>query len=319
MYLGIEIGGTKLQLGVGAGDGSNFVAFERRDIVASNGATGILEQIRAVGRELVARHGVSRVGFGFGGPVDYQRGVVRTSHQVAGWEGFPLGDWCHEHLGVPAVVGNDCDAAAVAEAHFGAGRGARTVFYVTVGTGVGGGLVIEGRLQGTDRPACAEIGHLRPGLDATDSHDTVESRASGRGLETAARALLAGSGVSRPDRDDLLARCGNDLEKLTGRMLAEAAAAGNATARSVIADGARALGWAIAQVSTIVAPAVVIVGGGVSLMDESLFLEPVRREFGRYIFPPLKDAVRIEPAALGEAVVVHGALALARQNDQAGV
>ena len=120
MYLGIEIGGTKLQLGLGDGSGSELAALERCDVDARRGAAGILEQIESVAAGLLQKHDIQRIGIGFGGPVDSAAGVVTKSHQIAGWEGFPVVRWCRESLGKPAVLGNDCDSAALAEAQFGA-------------------------------------------------------------------------------------------------------------------------------------------------------------------------------------------------------
>src|SRR5580700_8723591 len=182
MFLGIEIGGTKLQLGVGTGTGPPFAGFRRLDVDAGRGAHGIREQIAQTGRELLAEFPIRAIGFGFGGPINAAAGIVTTSHQVEGWDNFPLAEWCTKTFGVPTYLGNDCDMAALAEARFGAGRGKRSVFYVTVGTGVGGGLVLDGSLYGSRRPAIAEIGHMRPGLDATESNQTVESLASGPGI-----------------------------------------------------------------------------------------------------------------------------------------
>lgn len=316
MYLGIEIGGTKLQLGVGRGDGSEFVAFERRTVDIARGAEGIREQIRLVGRELVKAHGVTRVGYGFGGPIHGARGLVQKSHQVAGWDNFPLVEWTERELGVPARLGNDCDMAALAEACFGGGRSARSVFYVTVGTGIGGGLVFDRRVHGPDRPAAAEIGHLRPGLEAADPSKTVESLAAGPGISLATRTRLTdllNTGERSDEVNDLLSRCGRNLDALATKEVGEAAVAGNRLAREQYAAAMRMLGWAIAQVITLVAPEVVIVGGGVSLVGEEVFFAPLRDAVREYVFPPLADSYRLLPAALGESVVVHGALALARQ------
>ena len=145
MYLGIEIGGTKLQLGVGRGDGK-LIALERAEIERSQGASAIRDRIQAIARTLAAKYPLTAVGIGFGGPIDTTRGRTITSHQVAGWEDFPLVEWIADKLSLPAVLGNDADVAALAEAKYGAGRGANPVFYVTVGTGVGGGLIIDGRI-----------------------------------------------------------------------------------------------------------------------------------------------------------------------------
>jgi len=330
MILGIEIGGTKLQLGVGNGDNAQFEAFERYDVIPDQGAEGILQQIRNSAQGLMQRFDIQRVGFGFGGPVDGTTGRVITSHQIDGWSGIPLVDWVQQNLNMPAVLGNDCDCAALAEARFGAGKGHRTVFYVTVGTGVGGGLVIDGRVHGTHRPSAAEIGHLRPGLIADDPGATVESVASGWGIAATARACLLHTRersqdrlfpYGRPvlnavDRRDLLDRCGEDAESPTTVMIGAAAAAGNKGARAILRTGTDTLGWAIAQMMSLVAPDIVVVGGGVSLLGDELFLDPLRDAVGRYLFPPLEGAYRLASPQLGEKVVVHGAVTLGAQGRQ---
>ncbi len=336
MYLGIEIGGTKLQLGVGAGD-AELAELRRLDIDAERGAAGILRQIEQAASELIARYAVSAVGIGFGGPVDSGAGRVIKSHQVDGWEDVQLASWCRRVLGVPTTLGNDCDSAALAEAVYGAGRGRRSVFYVTAGTGVGGGYVVHGRIQGTGRPAMAEIGHLRPGLQAERPDMTVESLASGWGIAAAAKARISGDvslplsrilettmghgpgrarildrqDIDREFRGDLLQRCGGDLDQLTAKAVGQAAMDGNLLALDVVRHATDVLGWAIAQVITLLAPEVVIVGGGVSLMGETLFFAPLREAVARYVFPPLAEAYELVPAALGESVVVYGAIALA--------
>jgi len=339
MYLGIEIGGTKLQLGVGDGRGGELVELRRHDVDTSRGAAGILEQIDRTALALIQKYPLERIGVGFGGPVDAAAGTAITSHQVAGWDGFPLGSWCRETLGRAATIGNDCDAAALAEARFGAGRGAGSVLYVTVGTGIGGGLVLGGRLHGGGRPAAAEIGHLRPGLAADRREMTVESLSSGPAIAAAAIARMMGH-VSRPlaavrpsearpsrqqvrqrladvedaeqkDHDDLIQRAGGDAERVTAKIVAEAATGGNELARQVLDHACQALGWAIAQAITLIAPETIVVGGGVSLSGENLFFTPLRDAVSRYVFPPLAGSYQIVPARLGELAVVYGALALA--------
>ena len=310
-FLGIEIGGTKLQLGVGTGDGPPFTAFRRLDVDAARGAAGIRQQIEQAGREFLQEAPFQAVGFGFGGPINGPAGIVTTSHQIEGWDNFPLSEWCSKTLGVPTYLGNDCDMAALAEARFGGGRGKRSVFYVTVGTGVGGGLVLDGALFGSDRPAIAEIGHLRPGLEATEPTQTIESIASGRGIEAGIREVLAKSPANDRHAASLLEICNRDPRHLTGKLVADAAATGNPLARRVIDRACQALGWGIAQVITLLAVEVVIVGGGVSLAGEAVFFAPLRRHVHQYVFPPLRSSYEIVSAQLGEEVVVHGAVAMA--------
>ena len=333
MFLGIEIGGTKLQLAVGSGDGSPPKQLERRAVDAQRGAAGILAQIQTVASDLLQDHPVRRIGIGFGGPVDAQNGRVIKSHQIPGWDNVDLSAWCQTRLGMEARIDNDCNVAALAEAQFGAGCGRPVVFYITVGTGVGGGMVVDGQLFGSRHLAVAEIGHLRPNLNLSDDSATVESLASGWGIVNSARRLVERHDQSSGVRSEtglvvpgvspwetqitaeharqLADSCASDFHMLTAEMVAQAAASGNCVARCALDWAARSLGWAIGQVVTIVAADVVVIGGGVSQMDASLFFEPVRQFTDRFVFPPLRGSFDIMPAALGDEVVLHGALSLA--------
>jgi len=317
MFLGIEIGGTKLQLGVGRGDGRPLVALERFAVDPSQGAEAIRRQIAAAGGLLLREHPVRGMGIGFGGPVDSARGCPVTSFHVRGWDSFPIVEWCRNTFGLPVVLANDADTAGLAEARFGAGRGRRVVFYVTVGSGIGGGLFIDGRPYLGGCGIASELGHLRPGLHARRRDQTVEAVASGWGIANNARASLASSGDCSVDRDaaELLSLCGGDPSRLDARMIAAAAAKGNELAQDALRDGCRTLGWAIAQVISLLGPNAVVIGGGVSLIGEELFFAPLRREVARYVYGPLSNAYSMLAAALGEEVVVHGALALAREAD----
>jgi glucokinase len=339
MLLGIEIGGTKLQLGVGPGTGPPLVELERRDVQPERGAKPIRRQIVELARPLIERHGITGIGIGFGGPVDAGTGRTITSHQVKGWKGFPLRDWCCETFGLPTVVANDSDSAGLAEARLGAGQGHRVVFYTNVGSGIGGALVIDGQLYRGSSGVASELGHLRPGLQSDRPDQTLESIASGFGITAAVQARLTGQvshrmeslrGGARPtepedvrrrliereeadekDAADLLERCDGKVDRLTTREIAEAALAGNRLAREVFNHACQAFGWAVAQMVTLIAPNVVVVGGGVSLVGDELLFVPLRNHVRRYVFPPLDGTFDIVPAELGEEVVVHGALALA--------
>ena len=309
MHLGIEIGGTKLQLGIGLPTQATLTTLERLDINASAGAEGILQQIAKTAPAMIERFGVKKVGIGFGGPLDSTTGVITTSHQVAGWDQFPLGDWCQQKLGLPASLGNDCDVATLAEAALGAGKGARSVFYVTVGTGVGGGFVVAGNAPAAGRPAAAEIGHLRPGPLATSTSETVESIASGWGIVDRTRRKIQEAKPENLEQvADLLARCQDQPDNLTGQHVASAAGEGNPLAAGILAHAIRVLGWAVAQVITLQAPEVIVVGGGVSLIGEKEFFEPLREAVAQYVFSPLRGSYQVLPAALGELAVVHGAI-----------
>jgi glucokinase len=308
MFLGIEIGGTKLQLGLGRGDGV-IDALWRGTVNPAEGGDGIRRQIVAAVPELLAGAKVDRsalrgVGIGFGGPVDDATRTVIKSNQIAGWDGFPLADWVGDLTDVPAVLGNDADVAGLAEALFGAGKGVSPIFYITVGTGVGGGLIIDGEIyRGVGRGA-AEVGHLKVGMD---SIELVEDLASGRGIE---RTVVLES-LQSMDRDALIRQSAG--QTVTAKMTAEAARAGNRHASWAIEQALIALARGICNVIALLCPRRIVIGGGVSLMGEDMFFEPLRRLVRESVFEPFRELTDIVPAELGEEVVVHGALALVQR------
>ena len=310
MLLGIEIGGTKLQLAVGPGGGAPLSELRRLVVNPADGAEGVLRQIGQCGEELLAQHSVKAVGVGFGGPIDVASGATITSHQVEGWNQFPLVDWCRDTFGLPAALVNDSDAAGLAEARFGAGRGGRIVFYSNVGSGIGGALVIDGELFCGGSGVASELGHLRPGLHCNLPDQTLESMASGWAIAAAARSRVA-EWPESVDARDLRGRCEGQVRSLTTKHVAEAALAGNELARGVFEEACEAYGWGLAQMITLLAPNVVVLGGGVSLVGEGLFLNPVRASVDRFVFPPHQGTFEIRLARLGEEVVLHGAMAMA--------
>jgi glucokinase len=309
--LGIEIGGTKLQLGVRDENDAELTALERVSVSSDWGPEEIRSAIVEAGRELKKRHEFERVGIGFGGPIDAATGAIVKSHQVPGWEGFPIRAWAEREFGVPAAVGNDSDLAGLAEAAFGAGRGQRVVYYTNCGSGIGGALVIDGSLYSGGRGIAVEPGHLRPGLACESEEATVEAIASGWGITRQVQAALREpADPTRHDVSELLEACGGDPRRLTTKRIAVAALGGNQIAKAAFERAAEVFGWAVAQAVTLFAPNVVVLGGGVPMADDSLFLDPVRRHVNRYVFPTFRGRFQILRARLGEEMVVHGAIAL---------
>jgi glucokinase len=318
VFLGIEIGGTKLQLGIGPDDGK-LRALWRGAVDVPAGPEGIRRQITAAVPELLAQAGVERrqlrgVGIGFGGPVDDATHTVVKSHQIEGWDNFPLADWVSGAVGLPAVLGNDADVAGLAEALHGAGKGYSPIFYITIGSGIGGGFIINGEIyRGCGRGA-AEIGHLRfaysqnqaPGIKSCSPMPlTVEQMASGFGIANRARRA--------PPGDELILRCDGEEDRITGAMVAEAAQDGDPLSRELLGSAWDCLADAVCHVIALLCPRRIVIGGGVALMGEKLLFEPLRRLVAERVFRPFAGLTDIVPAALGEEVVVHGALALARR------
>jgi glucokinase len=293
-YLGIEIGGTKLQLGVGA-DGGVLAGLWRGTVDTAAGPEGIRRQITQAVPELLAKANIDRsrlkgVGVGFGGPVDDATRTVIKSHQIEGWDGFPLADWVSEVVGLPAALGNDADVAGLAEALHGVGKGLSPIFYITIGSGIGGGFIIDGEIHRGVGKGAAEIGHLI--VDSSiDGPVILEKAASGWAIESRARQ------VYKTERSAV--------------WVAEAARQGDGDAMKILSDAWDHLADAIRHVVVLLCPRRIVIGGGVSLMGEDLLFEPLRRKVAERVFKPFAGLTDIVPAALGEEVVVHGAIALA--------
>lgn len=297
MYLAIEIGGTKLQAAVGDGNGT-IVKSARVAAQPKAGREGICNQIERLAVDLLNQPGVAgqkitACGIGFGGPVDSKHGIVLKSHQVSGWDDFPIVEWFRERFKMPTALGNDSDMAGWAEALFGAGKGFSPIVYMNIGSGIGGAFVIDGKLYSGQGLGSTEIGHLRIAPDGPGKPwRTLESLCSGWALAEQAKSI---AGLSSD------ANAGD---------LAKAATAGNLEAQKVWSTAIERLGVAIANVITLLHPERVVLGGGVALIGDSL-LHPLRTAVRLQAFAPFRDTVEIVPAALGEEVVLYGALKLA--------
>ena len=182
--LGIEIGGTKLQIVTGDVD-AKILQRHRLIVDRAQGGEGIRKQIETTLAKILAQTKIDAVGVGFGGPVDWQTRKICKSHHIEGWTDFELGPWLAGLTHAPVFVDNDANVAALGEAFHGAGRGVNPVFYVTLGSGVGGGLVADGRIYHGAKPGESEIGHVR--LDR--SGVILESRCSGWSVDARIRAL----------------------------------------------------------------------------------------------------------------------------------
>jgi glucokinase len=316
MLIGIEIGGTKLQLGLGAGDGA-IVGLWRGAVDPAGGGASIRQQILVAVGELLRSAGVpparlKAVGVGFGGPVDDATGHVITSHQISGWDDFPLRQWLSEAMQVPVFVGNDADVAGLAEALYGAGQGLSPLFYITIGSGIGGGFIVDGSIYRASGKGAAEIGHMRV-LDSRYRSGPVMSRledvASGWGIARHTRHLLAdGEG-----RGSLLWKLAEgDLARVTAELIGDAASQGDSFSRTRLSEALAGLAEAVCAVVALLCPRRIVIGGGVSLLGKALFFDPLQEMVAERVFKPFAGLTDIVPAALGEAVVVHGALALAK-------
>ncbi|PAW87738.1 MAG: sugar kinase [Pedosphaera sp. Tous-C6FEB] len=299
-YLGIEIGGTKLQLV--AGDAEARVTERRRFTVdKARGGAGIREQIQAALPELMQTAKPAAMGVGFGGPVDSATGQICCSHQIEGWSEFPLGEWLRGLSGLPVTVDNDANTAALGEALRGAGRGSNPVFYVTLGSGVGGGLVVDGRIYHGAKPGEAEIGHVR--LDK--SGVIVEQRCAGWAVDRRIREAC------QREPGSPLARLTAGVDRGEARALVPALAQGDALAQRILDEVADDLAFGLSHVTQLMHPEVIVLGGGLAMVGEPL-RAAVASALKRYVMEAFAPGPQVAMAGLGEDAVPVGALLLAQ-------
>jgi glucokinase len=300
LYLGIEIGGSKLPIVLGD-DSAHVVQRWRLTVDPKQGGAGIREQIKATLSELASFAVLRGVGVGFGGPVDWRTGQIRCSHQVQGWADFQLRDWLRELTKVPVRVDNDANTASLGEALHGAGRGFNPVFYVTLGSGVGGGLTVDSRIYHGAIPGEAEIGHVR--LDRRGA--IVESRCSGWAVDRKVRALVK----QKPDSS--LARLVGEAKRAQAKSLGTALAQADPDAVRILETTVEDLAFGLSHVVHLLHPEVIVIGGGLSLLGEPL-RSAVAQALPKFIMDAFAPGPQVVLAALGEDAVPVGALELAR-------
>ena len=278
--LAIDIGGTKFSMALF--DGDRMVERESRETSRDGGARWMLEQIREIGTNWKCGHPVAVCGVGFGGPVDYAKQQVYLSTHVGGWDNFNLTEWLKETFKVPVLMDNDANVGAIGEGVHGAGRGFRPLFYMTLSTGIGGGiLTADGVFRGADSYA-GEIGHLN-----IDPH----------GPE-----CLCGS---RGCFERMC--CGLWMERDYGKTARELMTDPEFVALYVVRL-ARGLKAAIMLLN----PARIVIGGGISKAGEKLF-GPLREELGCQLTAWSRARIDVVPAALGDDSVLYGALEMAKE------
>ncbi len=316
--LGIDIGGTKVAGGAVAPDGTVLAGARRA--TPGRSVSGTEDAIVAVVEELAAAcdGAVAGVGIGAAGWFDRDGTTVLFSPHLA-WRGTTLRHGLAARLPWPLWVGNDADAAAWAEYRFGAARGADLALVVTLGTGIGGGIVLGGRLWRGSHGVAGEWGHVRVVPDGRPcpcgNRGCWEQYASGTALGQAAREVAR---TGDPSAAALLGRVAGEPEALTGEVVAAAAAAGDPLAGRLIAEVGTWLGQGIADLAAVLDPEVVVVGGGVSLLGE-LLLAPARDRLDRALpGRGFRPGPRLVLAELGPRAGLVGAADLARQVVGAG-
>jgi len=299
--IGIEIGGTKLQL-VTASLSCDILQSIRYTIQAEDGAEAIREQIQRGLQELKATEHAIAIGVGFGGPVNPDTGIIATSHQVEGWSRFPLKEWLQQMINKPVVVDNDANVAALAEACYGKGKGHSRVFYMTIGSGIGGGMVIDGSIYHGCLPGEAEVGHLR--LDKKGT--TLESKCSGWALNKKIRNYI------NHHPDSVFAQLSLNHTGPEATLLQPALAQSDEAAAKIVSELTDDMAFALSHVVHLFHPHILVLGGGLSFLGDRLS-KPVSQQLPRYVMQAFHPVPFVEIGTLGEQAVTLGAVELARK------
>jgi len=308
-WIGIDIGGTNIKLAV-VGESGRVLDRGVIETVAPEGPAAAFTRIHAAAAALSRGREISGVGVACAGLIDVEKGLLRSSPNLASWEGAPLRRIAKRHFSLPISVDNDANSAAWGEVCAGGRKGASDLVFITLGTGVGGGIVAGGRLVRGVSNYAGEVGHTT--VDPAGprcrcgNRGCLEAIAGSYGMIRRARALAR----ERPGRY-LSKWIERDRRKLTPALIAEAARKGDGAARRVLRETGEALGTAIASLVNLLNPEAVIIGGGVSEAFD-LLSPHVHRVVERRAFPEPAAQVRIERSQLGNDASVIGAAMFAR-------
>ena len=313
--VGVDIGGTNIVVGTVSEDGSQVLGVRSVPTQSEEGPQAVIgriaRQVQASMGEAEKSGGVRRdsimgVGIGAPGPLDRERGLVLLTPNL-GWRNLPLRDLVSEAVGLPATLDNDANCAVYGEWWVGAARGAKYVVGLTIGTGIGDGIVLDGEIYHGTSDVAGEIGHTT--IDSTGrlckcgNYGCLEAYASGPAIAArAVEGIVSGVDTHLPDY------VGGDLTKITAQTVYEAAYANDDFALEVVRDTAKFLGAGVGNLVNIFNPDVIVIAGGVTMAGDRLFV-PLRAEVKRRAFEPAVARCSIVPGALPGTAGVIGAAA----------
>ncbi|HIC88590.1 MAG TPA: ROK family protein [Anaerolineae bacterium] len=308
--VGIDLGATKTALGLVDSEG-NIIARHRMPTNARDGpevvADRIADYFQKLAREVPMGQRLAAAGVCSPGPLDHETGVILDPPNLTGWRNVPLREMLQMRLDVPVVLEHDAKAAAVGEFYYGAGRGEQSLVYIVVGTGIGGGIILDGQIYRGMHNSAGEMGHItidRQGeVCSCGSRGCVETYAGGPWLARRYQRAL--------ERADAAHRLRAE-EPITGELVARLAGQGDPLARRIMTEAGSALGAAIASVAMILDVELFVLGGSVAKSGD-LILEPARRAVPRYSFQSVASHVRIVVSELGDDGPILGCSWLARR------
>ncbi len=310
LVVGLDLGGTQIRT-VLADQSGKVYARETILTRAQEGPDAVLARIRRAIQAVLPETPVLSIGAGTPGPTDPYQGVLLMGPNLPGWRNVNLREQLESHFGIPVFVGNDANLAGLAEHRYGAGQGVSHLVYITVSTGIGTGVIIDGRMLLGRQGLAAEVGHITIDAEAEQQGDnvvgTLEGLASGPNLARRAQTLLRAGATSC-----VVEMAGGDIDAVTPRLLNQAARAGDAFALAEFGKTAFYLGVGITNILHIFNPDRIVIGGGVWMHTRDLMEETIWKTIrARAQSPEYWQELSIVSAALGDDVGLLGAVALA--------
>ncbi|MGZ9236009.1 MAG: ROK family protein, partial [Anaerolineales bacterium] len=257
LAIGIEIGGTKIQVGLGSANGNLLPrGMIRKQVIPEHGAAGIRQALTSLVDQLLdSRHleisRISKIGIGFGGILDTRSGTILKSYQIGGWNNFPLREWAENQWQRPVFLQNDASTAGLAESLHGRGRGHKRIFYMTLGSGVGGGWILDGKIDDGQGLGAAEIGHTWVPDPETGMPIELEQVCSGWSIGRRARLAAA-------EKKTLMTKIAGSIERIDAQVVYLAAEKRDKIANLILAKTCQVLGLAISNVIALFHPERVI-------------------------------------------------------------
>ncbi len=314
LFLGIDIGGTKCAVVLGDRDFKIYekVTFPTR--TSERGWREVLEEFKTHALTFVEKYGrdrLERTGISCGGPLDSKKGMIYSPPNLSGWDAVPVTGFFEKALGVPAALQNDANASALAEWMLGAGKGTQNMIFLTFGTGMGSGLILNGRLYAGTNDLGGEVGHVRMaenGPTGFNKAGSFEGFCSGGGIAQLAKKMIR----EKWEQGGHVGFCAgkDDLEKVTAKTVFEAAQEGDTLALEIVRISAEYLGKGLAVLIDILNPECIVIGS-IYARNEALFKPHMMKMLKKEAIPAALEVCRIVPAKLGDTIGDYAALSVA--------
>ncbi len=312
--VGLDIGGTKCAVTLGVEENEDIHILAKKKFATKGTPNEVMEQMLLLFREILDEQGlteadIASIGISSGGPLDSKRGIIQSPPNLPGWDDVHITEFFESRTGIPTALENDANACAIAEWRYGAGKGRQNVVFMTFGTGLGAGLILDGRLYSGTNGNAGEIGHVRLRRDGPIGYNkrgSCEGFCSGGGLEQQGKIAAQKDPVGAAP---LIAYSGS-FDAISAKTIADLADRGDAFCKRIYTHCGEMLGETLAILIDILNPECIILGG-VYMRSSHLLVEGMNKTLSRMALSGAREVCEILPAGLGETVGDYAALSLA--------